>query len=658
MILALATSGSAGPGVSSRVEERGGKSCVILENKFLELTFEPSRGGRCVSFRFLDNNEEVIGKDADGGMFLDHWAKYVWPSGLMHLPYRYEVVKDGDKRVGLKLWVTVPAMGGGKGPSSQESSMQLSTSPELVGLVVKKTIWLNADSDAIVVDHAIENPTKESRSVALYVQHIVNLNGDNYNDVWYLPSSQGVIYRIQPTQEGEKSYGTDWVPDPTAGWMGVRDQKTKRGMIFAFDYNYLQKMYTCGSTAEWFLETVPVGPGKSFKTTHTIKPVCDFEDFVYASKNLVADIRGKEAGQEVEVALDLAAVRRPLSALTLEVSVTGWKSKEKLFDQTFKVDRPGNEKVRQTFRFSAKGVADGVVIRVAAKGSDFKEQYQHYYAGDKYEHERRYGYFTTRGGGALAGVKGDSYFVKQPRKAKQYDKPDFSKAARPAKDKFKCLVVFGLYTDILNVDDALAGWKSQGGSAVEFTWVNCPPNAVETFPGSYDELFGYHAVVLSDVNFKAIGETGFEMIRDYVEQGGRLLVTGGPYAFGNGEFEDTRFLDVLPVELSGAFDLQWAGKGKSWNLEPAAAKHRVLEGVSFAQVPRVFWRHVVTPKPGAEVGLTAGGKPVLILGKYGQGKVAVLTLSPTGIGAKGETAWWEWDGWGPLVKNIFSWLNE
>ncbi len=156
--------------------------------------------------------------------------------------------------------------------------------------------------------------------------------------------------------------------------------------------------------------------------------------------------------------------------------------------------------------------------------------------------------------------------------------------------------------------------------APEFTWANCPPNAIETFPGTYEELFSYNAVVLSDVNYKAVGDIGFEMIRDYVEQGGRLLVTGGPYAFGDGEFEDTRFLDVLPVELSGPFDLKWAGKGQ------------IME-------------------------IGAGGQPVLILGKYGQGKVAVLTLSPTGISAKGETAWWDWDGWGPLVKNIFAWLT-
>jgi uncharacterized membrane protein len=219
-------------------------------------------------------------------------------------------------------------------------------------------------------------------------------------------------------------------------------------------------------------------------------------------------------------------------------------------------------------------------------------------------------------------------------------------------------VVFGLYTHILNIDDALAGWKGKNGAAPEFTWANCPPNAIETFPGSYDELFAYNAVVLSDVNFKAIGDIGFEMLCDFVAQGGSLLAVGGPYALGNGEYEETRFLEVLPATLSGPFDLKWAGKGRSWDLAAAKAGDPLLAGVSFEQQPKVFWHHFVTPKADTQVLLTAGDKPVLILGKYGEGKVALLTLSPTGKEGDGETPWWSWNGWFPLVQNVFTWLGE
>jgi uncharacterized membrane protein len=246
----------------------------------------------------------------------------------------------------------------------------------------------------------------------------------------------------------------------------------------------------------------------------------------------------------------------------------------------------------------------------------------------------------------------------EPRKVATPEKPEFSKAARPSAETFRCLVVFGLYTHILRIDDALADWRHAGKSRAVFTWVNCPPNAVEGFPATDGELRAYHAIVLSDVNYRAIGAAGFARIRDYVERGGKLLVTGGPYAFGNGEFAGTPFLNVLPVTLAGPFDLKWAGRGKSWELTPAVAAHPVLRGVSFAQKPRVFWHHFVTPKTDAEVVLKADDRAVLVLGRCGKGKVAALTLSPTGDPRPGETGWWDWEGWPVLMRNLFDYLAE
>jgi len=656
-LLLLFLPGTAAAAVSSRTVNEGGKALVVIANDGLELTFEPARGGRCVRFVFRDNGEQIIGSSGVDGMFIDHWAKYPWPSGLMWLPYDAKMVGDGTTRVGVRLQLMVPAKGGGKGSPSREGSLDTPTSPDLVGLVVSKTVWLNADNDVIVVEQEIRNPTAESRAVAPYIQHNLNLGGRRYMNSWYLPSGQGVVVNLQPDAEGGKTIGPDWVLDPTAGWMAVRDRATDRGLLFAFDYNYVQKLYTCGSTAEWFMESVPVGPGKSFATQYLIKPVKGYEDFVYGSRRLVADIRPDEKGGKIHVAHHVAATQRPRNDVQIAFTVTGWKSKQVVAEKRFTVASLGFEKAVQEFDFDPVALSDGVVIKAVVQADRKEERYEHYYAGDKAEHESRYNYFATKGG-ALAGAKGDAYFVKPPRKRKTFDKPDFAKVARPAADKYKCLVVFGLYTHVLNLDDALAGWKGKNGAAPQFTWANCPPNAIESFPGSYDELFAYNAVVLSDVNFKAIGDIGFEMLCDYVAQGGSLVVAGGPYALGNGEFEDTRFLDVMPAKLSGPFDLKWAGKGKSWDLVAAKADDPLLARVSFEQKPKVFWHHFVTPKADTQVVLTAGGKPALILGRYGKGKVALFTLSPTGKEAPGEIAWWNWNGWFPLVKNVFTWLGE
>lgn len=660
LCLAMGTVAAAGPGLSTKVLSAGGKTLVMMANPFEELTFDPARGGRCSSFRFRDNGEQIIGADPDRGMFLDHWARFTWPSGLRHLPYAYKVVEDGKARVGLQLWVTVPPMGGGKGDSTPQASAQIPTSPDLIGLVVKKTIWLNAQNDLIEVEQEFNNPTGESRSVAPYIQHGVEMNGNYFHDTWYLPSNQGVAVRMERGEEAGKDIGPDWVREPAAGWMAVRDRQTNRGLLFVFDYNYLDRLYTCGMTAEWFMQSVPVAPGKSFKTRYLVKPMTGFEDFVYGSEHLVADLRPSQIGDTVRVYHDLAAVSRELANLTVTFRAVGWKSKKTLGEQTLEVRKLGFDKVRQEFTFAPGTLADGVVIRVVVRGNGWEDHYEYYYAGDKAQHDRKFNPAATAGAGmaALSGAKGDAYALSPPRKVKHFDKPDFAKIARPSADHFKCLVVFGLFTQILNLDDALAGWQAAGGHPAEFTFVNCPPDGVEKFPSTYDELFSYHVVVLSDVNYKALGDISLEMLCDYVQQGGKLLVAGGPYALGNGEFEGTRFLEVLPVKLAGPFDLKWAGKGQSWDLVAAKAGAPLLAGLSFAQRPKVFWRHASTPNKDSDTVLTAGGQPVLILGRYGKGKVAVLTLSPTGEGQAGETPWWAWDGWFPLVRNIFTWLSE
>lgn len=630
---------------------------IVLANPFVELTFDPARGGRCSSFRMLDNGDQLTENSPNAGMFLDHWAKYSWPSALMHLPYQHKIVGDGKTRVGVQLSLLVPASGGGKGDTSAGSSAKMPTSPELVGLVVRKTIWLTANCDAIEVVEELVNPTKQTRNAALYLQHGLRIGDSPLHDTWYMPSARGLMLNIQPDVEGGRSYGPDWVRDPIAGWMANIDRQTRRGLLFAFDYNYLDRMYTCGQSAEWLMDTASIAPGKSFTTCYAIKPIREFEGISFGSTAVMADLEFRESGKTVRVRHDIAAVSRPLTNLKLQLTVTGWRSKKVLASRDVTLPALGFERITHEFDISPDDLPSGVVIRVSVTGPGVSQSYQRYYAGEKNEHERRYGFFANAGG-ALGGTQGDAYFVPPPHKVKHFDKPNFTTVARPAADKFRCLVVFGLYTDMFQFDDALAGWKQKGRNVPQFTWTNCPPNAVESFPASYDELFSYNTIVLGDVNYKAIGYVGCEMLCDYVEQGGNLIVTGGPYALGNGEFDGTRFLKMLPVTISGSFDLKWAGPGKSWPLRPTVDAGALLAGVSFAENPKVFWQHFVTPKNTARVVLNAGDHPSLIVGRYGKGKIVVIPLSPTGETAVGEVAWWDWAGWRPLLKNVFSWLND
>jgi len=69
-------------------------------------------------------------------------------------------------------------------------------------------------------------------------------------------------------------------------------------------------------------------------------------------------------------------------------------------------------------------------------------------------------------------------------------------------------------------------------------------------PGTATDLARYGAVVLEDVSALQVTRPQMEALRDYVrDQGGGLVVVGGPHAFGVGGYSRTPLEEVLPVSM-------------------------------------------------------------------------------------------------------------
>ena len=103
---------------------------------------------------------------------------------------------------------------------------------------------------------------------------------------------------------------------------------------------------------------------KPFHTEHVIKPVRGFEDFVYGSRRIVADIRADEiAGGRVRVEHDLAAVSGEFRDVEIELQVSGWKSRERIAGESFRTARLGTQRQRHEFAFTPTALADGKDIQ-------------------------------------------------------------------------------------------------------------------------------------------------------------------------------------------------------------------------------------------------------------------------------------------------------
>jgi uncharacterized membrane protein len=210
----------------------------------------------------------------------------------------------------------------------------------------------------------------------------------------------------------------------------------------------------------------------------------------------------------------------------------------------------------------------------------------------------------------------------------------------------------GLYYRLYHLREAL----QLVGTETDFTtaWRFRGPTGFEQpFPATPEALAAYDIIILADIEARALLPQQQVWLDTYVQRGGCLLVLGGPMSLGNGGWADALYLaDLLPVTLH-RYDLTFSGKTAPVPLQPAGPLARSLD---FTAKPVALWLHDVQPKPGAVVELTAGGKPALVVGRYGKGRVAVVAIAPLGVAPKGATPFWEWKAWQELMAATIQWL--
>ncbi|MGO9471405.1 MAG: glutamine amidotransferase [Isosphaeraceae bacterium] len=160
------------------------------------------------------------------------------------------------------------------------------------------------------------------------------------------------------------------------------------------------------------------------------------------------------------------------------------------------------------------------------------------------------------------------------------------------------------------------------------------------FPQTADLLYGYHAIVLDDVEATFFTPDQLTLLRNFVSQrGGGLLMLGGPDSFGDGQYDKTPVSELLPVYLSRSpesrddaryrVDLTREGMLQPW------VRSRKTEDEERQRLTAMPEFHTMsragTVKPGAVVLADAvdrfGNKsPALVAHQFGRGHVAALLI--------------------------------
>jgi uncharacterized membrane protein len=216
----------------------------------------------------------------------------------------------------------------------------------------------------------------------------------------------------------------------------------------------------------------------------------------------------------------------------------------------------------------------------------------------------------------------------------------------------------GLYYDYYRLDVALQGLPGPVtvDRAVHFKVGQHPTGFKDAEFPSAEKLAQYDFVIIADVDLITFRPPDRDRLRGWVEAGGRLMMLGGPYGFGSGDWHVSDLLaPMYPAELGGRFDLQSVGAEKPVKLAPASV---LAKGLDWSKPPVLLWQHVMKAKPDATVHVTAGGNPAILTRPFGKGKVCFVAAAPLGDAPRGETAFWDWPEWPKLVARLFASLQE
>jgi uncharacterized membrane protein len=134
------------------------------------------------------------------------------------------------------------------------------------------------------------------------------------------------------------------------------------------------------------------------------------------------------------------------------------------------------------------------------------------------------------------------------------------------------------------------------------------------------------------------------MLNDFVNDGGRLVVLGGPWSLGQGTFPGTMLEKILPFEISKAQTTK-----EIIPCDPPLLLG-TKPGTPYDDKPTLFWRHQLPLKQGAEVLAYAGDTPVAASSNSGKGSVAVFAGTVLGEEKKGELPFWKSKFW-PILLN-------
>ena len=594
--------------VTVKDEGSGSEREIAVENAFLRVVMEPAHGGRIRSL--IDKRTGHDGVHAGNGFLLDMFLRQNYPGELQKAPYEAAVTESGPDRVGVRLRRTANRDG-------------------LRGVRVEKTVRLERGARFLTVDYTFANTASDYRSFSYWTQHFCAGGRALENDRYLRPGTRALSDVPFP---GGGMY-PDALTDPAAGWTACLDPNEKAGTAFLVDYHYLRWLYNAfaAGTVEWVTDQVMLAPGSAWTTTVHVLPLAGFGSLSFASQDLLIHTSVAREDDRLVLTHRLAAVRAPLTGVTLRARARGADGSPAA-DGNVHIDAIGFTPLEHEQTLALAAAEHEVLLDISTEAEGIRGRY-----------------FVSL---PDAEGKTDRVAELRPRPPKIKDYP-----ARPGDlalatdDRLDILVIAGPGYSRFNLDrltaytpPAAIRWSLYTSRA----FVNTSYEGVEYFPSGYPEMAGFDAVIFAGVGPFMLEDFARNMLKDFMEVGGRVLLLGGPTAMNGWTGRGNPLADLFPVTKPGPFAIR--------KLEPPGAIQPAAAGLEscFAGVaaPVVKYAHALEPAPDVRVLLRTAHGPLLVERKVGQGRL--LVFLGTAMGTDEGTSFWNWERWPDLLVGLLA----
>ncbi|MHB9024335.1 MAG: glutamine amidotransferase [Armatimonadota bacterium] len=253
----------------------------------------------------------------------------------------------------------------------------------------------------------------------------------------------------------------------------------------------------------------------------------------------------------------------------------------------------------------------------------------------------------------------------------------FGKNAQPVTGEQAALQALDRYRRLLSTaqryaDTRLRMYEMRGPGAVHFgvapaaaaveaevvsgyLFVGGQGRGVTPFPGTIDELYRYDAVLMLDIDTRALSSQQLQLLKQYVEDGGGLAIFGGFYSYGASNIGQTALGELLPLRGADGkpFDLRQRKATETLQVRSSTA---FLRGVRWEKSLVSPWYHALAPAPRAQVLISQGQSPWLAIRAAGRGHVLCCAGTVMGEATPGTTSFYQWKSWPALLGCMLRWL--